>query len=162
MAKIDLKKYRRVTKVMNNRRVTATVGGQECHFRSAFEYQWALYLQFLRDKKQIMWWAYEPKVFDFTQFGYTTGPYKYRPDFLICENDKTKVYQECKGYHDGATNRKFQRTAKHYPDVVMELVLQRIPKKKSKGANRRLNAQRYVRRIIDASEIFKQLKGFIQ
>lgn len=152
---------KRIVKEVNSRRVTAAVGGQKCYFRSILEYRWALYLQWLREQKQILYWAYEPFVYDFTSYAYETGPYKYRPDFLVCEMDKTKVIQECKGYHDGATNRKFQRTLKHFPDVIFELVLQRIPKNRSKGAARRHTASRYVRRIIDASEIFNQMRCMI-
>ncbi len=148
-------------KQYNNRWVTATVGGQLCKFRSILEYRWCLYQQWLWDNGEITEWLYEYKPDRFYFPNEKTAPVQYLPDFKVTENDGTVVYHECKGFHDGQTNTKFRRVAKHYPDVVMDLILQRIPKSGSKGANRRMNAQRYVRRIINASEIFKQTKGMI-
>ena len=75
----------------------------------------------------------------------------------MIENDGTVVYQETKGYYDGQTNTKLRRMARHYPDTIFELVLQRIPKRGGKGAGRRRIAAKYTRRIIDASKIFKQI-----
>ena len=157
--KMGFESNKRITKVYNNQRVTATVGGKKCYFRSKFEYCWALYIQFLKDSCQIVDWDYEPKVFYFPNE--KTAPVQYRPDFKVIENDGTELWQETKGHHDGKTNRKFQRMRKHYPDIVMELVLQRVPRTGSKGANRRRVAEKYCRRIIDASAIFKQVKGLI-
>jgi len=148
-----------MARVYNNIRVTATVGGQKYHFRSKLEYNWAQYLDFLQSAEEIIDWSYETELFIF--HGVTRAPVQYRPDFRVVENDGTAVFQECKGYHDGQTNSKLRLMAKHYPDVVMELVRQNIPKSGGKGANRLFNAKRYVRRIIDASAIFKQLKGYI-
>jgi hypothetical protein len=151
----------RIIKVCNSTRVTATIGGKTYHFRCKLEYRWAKYLQFLQDAEQIFDWSYETKEFMFTDFGYTKGPFVYRPDFFVQENDGREVIYECKGHHDSDTNSKFQRMAKHYPNVRMILVLQRIPKRSTKGAMRRFNASRYVERIIDASEIFRQIKGYV-
>lgn len=157
--KMGFEPNKRIVKVMGNQRVTAIVGGKKCYFRSKFEYAWAKYLQWLKEQKQIRDWSYEPQLFTFA--GEITAPVQYRPDFKIVELNGTEFYQECKGYHDGSTNRKFQRMAKHYPGTVMELVLQRIPRKGSKGANRRRVAAKYTRRIIDASLIFHQIKNVV-
>ena len=151
----------RIVKVMNNKAVTATVGGKKCYFRSVLEYRWALYLEFLKKGNEIQDWFYEDTLLNFQNRGYKCGPFMYKPDFRVVEKDGKWVFQECKGHHDGQTNSKLQRTAKCYPGTVMELVLQSIPKRSVKGANRRFNASRYVRRIIDASEIFRQCRGVI-
>ena len=156
--RMGFEKDKRIVKVMGNRASTETVGGKTCHFRSQFEYKWAQYLQFLKEQGQIRDWKYESKTFYFS--GEKTAPVQYTPDFLVTENDGGYVWQECKGYHDGPTNTKFRRLARHCPDAVMELVLMRIPRR-GKGAGRRRIAAKYVRRIIDASEIFKQLKGML-
>jgi len=152
----------RIIKVMGNEPVNATIGGKYCHFRSQLEYKWAKYLQFLKNSGEIKDWFYESLEYRFE--GEKIAPYVYRPDFEIHNNDGSWYMQECKGWHDGTTNSKFCRMAKHYPDVVMELVLMRIPKNskgKSKTAHRRAVASKYCRRIIDASEIFKQIKGLV-
>ena len=159
---IGFETNKRVVKVMRNRPSTETVGGKTCHFRSQFEYKWAQYLQFLKESREIQEWEYEPETFYFPNE--KTAPVQYTPDFKIIELDVFKecvIWQECKGYHDGPTNSKLRRMAKHHPNEVMELVLQRIPKK-GKAANRRRIAAKYTRRIIDASVIFKQIKGILK
>ena len=149
-----------VFRVVNAVRVKETVGGKTCSFRSMAEYRWARYLQLLKEQGHIQDWEYEPRKFLF--LGEISAPVQYTPDYRITEPDGTVVYQEFKGYHDRGTNTKLQRMAKHYPHVIMELVLQRMPKtQKSKGANRRRVAAKYVRRIIDAGEVFKQVKGLL-
>jgi hypothetical protein len=152
----------KIVKVMNNQAVTAEFNGRTYYFRSKLEYRWAIYLQVLKKQGHIKSWDYETLLFDFQGYGYTTGPFMYRPDFIVAENDGTVVIQECKGYHDAQTNSKLRRAAQHYPQYEYELVLQRIPKRnKTKGAGRRRIADKYCRRIIDASEIFKQIKGLL-
>jgi len=159
--KMGFETNRRIVRVMRNQPITATVGGQTCRFRSKFECNWARYLQWLTDRGVIQGWQYEVDLFLFP--GEITAPVQYRPDFKVTEAGGVICYEECKGYHDGATNKKFQRMAKHHPDVEMELVLMRIPKRKpGKGINRRKAAERYVRRIIDASEIFRQTRGAVK
>lgn len=149
----------RLVRDYNNKPVTATVGGKECHFRSTFEFKWALYLDFLVNAKEIIGWTYEEDLFIF--HGEVTAPIQYRPDFKVTEKDGTVVYQETKGYHDGQTNTKLRRMASHYPDTIFDLVLMSIPGNRAKGANRRRIAEKYTRRIIDAGVIFRQLKGVI-
>lgn len=159
MAKLGFETNKRIIRQFGNQCVTATVGGKKCYFRSKLEYHWALYLEFLKTNDEIIEWDYEPKIFYFPDE--KTAPVQYRPDFRVVEKINGVVWHETKGHHDGKTNKKFQRMAKHYPDVIMDLVLQSIPKTGSKGANRRFNAQRYVRRIMDASIIFRQMRGVI-
>lgn len=138
-----------------NVQVHATVGFHDCCFRSKFEHKWAKYLQWLLENEQIDDWMFEQQTFHFPDE--TRGPHHYLPDFRVVESDGTIVWQECKGWHDGKTNAKFQRMAKHYPDEVCELVLMNL----RGNASRREIARRYTRRIIDASEIFRQMKGLI-
>lgn len=150
----------RVVKVMGNQPVKATVGGKKCYFRSKLEYKWARYLEFLKAGGAIRDWDFEPSDVEPFYFpGEKTAPVQYRPDFRVIDKDGNEFWQETKGWHDGKTNEKFRRMQKHHPDVVMELVLQSIPKRK--GINRRETAKKYVRRIIDASVIFRQVKKAI-
>jgi len=158
---MGFEKDRRIIRQFNNTRVNTTVGVRTCHFRSILEYQWAKYLQFLLHNGQIKDWFYEETTFDFTLVGYSRGPFIYLVDFDVIENDGETIYQECKGHHDSKTNSKLQRVAACFPEVKIDLVLQRIPKSGSKGASRRAAAAKYTRRIIDASEIFKQTRGLV-
>ena len=153
----------RVVRVVNAKKTTMTIGGKTYNFRSEFESVWAKYLQFLQDCEQIADWDYEPTKFDFWKFGYRNKPYEYTPDFLITNNDGTTYFQETKGYLETRDNSKYLRMSKHYPDIQIEIVMQRIPKK-GKGFQNfaKLKAKSgIIRRIIDASEILKQVKGLI-
>ena len=139
------------------------IGGKTITYRSEFESKWAKYLQFLQDCEQIADWEYEPKKFTFREFGYKNKPYEYTPDFRITNNDGSTYFQETKGYLETRDNSKYLRMSKHYPDVKLEIVMQRIPKK-GKGFQNyaKLKAKSgIIQRIIDASEIFKQTKGLI-
>ncbi len=150
----------RIVKVMGNKPVTATVGDKFCHFRSTFEYNWSLYCEFRKEQGLIKDWTFEQTTFKFA--GETFGPVRYLIDFDILNNDGTFHYEECKGRLVGRDNTKFRRVAKYRPEIVIDLIMQRLPRKnKSKGANRRRIAEKYVRRIVDASVIFSQLRGVI-
>jgi hypothetical protein len=153
MAKMGYEKTRLV-RDFNNRPTTITIRGRICKFRSKFEFSWAMYLELLVASGEIKEWEYEETVFIFD--GVETAPVQYTPDFKIIENNGMHYWQECKGFHDGKTNKKLQRMAQHFPEEIIELVLMRIPKR-GKGANRRRVAEKYCRRVIDASVIFKQI-----
>lgn len=159
--KMGFEKNKRIVKVMNNQRVTEFINDRLCRFRSKLEYNWALYLTLLMEQGEIFDWLYEPDKFYFREE--TQGPWQYIPDFKVFTSENEFYYQECKGYHDGQTNSKLRRFKKYNPDIEIELVLQNIPKrKKSKGANRRRVALKYARRIINASDIFRQCKGMLE
>ena len=154
MAKTEMmgfEKDKRIRREFNNVRVRDF----GYNFRSKFEHRWAQYLNLLQEQGHIRDWFYESIKFYFP--GETTAPIQYTPDFEIHEQpDGLVVFQECKGYHDGQTNTKLRRMAKHHPDIVMELVLMRIPKRSGKGANRRRVAAKYTRRVIDGGKILRQ------
>lgn len=152
--KMGFEASRRIIRVMNNKRVIETIGEQTCHFRSTFERNWAVYLQFLKEQGQIRDWYYEHNTFYFP--GEKTAPVQYTPDFYVLEKDRV-YYQECKGLLEGKDVNKFRRMAKHYPNDKIELVMMHIPKK-GKCVNRMEAARQRVVRIIDASQIFKQVK----
>ncbi|KKL71483.1 hypothetical protein LCGC14_2094480 [marine sediment metagenome] len=154
MEKLGFEKNKRLVRDFNNVPTQIWLGGGHYSFKSKFEAKWAKYLQLLKDSGEIIEWYYEPHTFYFPNE--KTAPVQYTPDFLVIENDDTEIYQETKGYHDGPTNSKLRRFARHYPDEIIELVLMRMPKK-GKSANRIRVANKYVRRIIDASVIFKQI-----
>ena len=158
--KLGFEKNKRIRREFRNKAKTAMIGGKTHHFRSEFEWHWARYLQFLKDKKQIHDWQYESHRFLFE--GVTRGPYSYLPDFLVFEKVDEAVWQECKGELASQSASKFQRMAEQYPQDEIELVMQRIPKK-GNAANRldRIKRKQWVRRVIDASKIFRQVKGLI-
>jgi len=82
-------------------------------FRSRWEANYARYLQWLKDKKEIISWEYEPKTFWFEKI--RRGVRSYTPDFLVTEKNGKKVWHEVKGWMDSKSKTKLKRMAKYYP-----------------------------------------------
>jgi len=89
-------------------------------FRSKWEANYALYLDFLVQQKEIKDWEYEADVFVFDKIQF--GTRSYRPDFKVFNNDGTFEYHEVKGYMDGKSKTKLRRMLKYYPEVKLILV----------------------------------------
>jgi len=90
------------------------------YFRSKWEANYALYLDFLVKQGQIKDWEYESDMFVFESILF--GTRSYRPDFKIFNNDGTFEYHEVKGYMDGRSKTKLKRMAKYYPEVKLILI----------------------------------------
>jgi hypothetical protein len=155
---------KRITQVVNCKPTTAIIAGRQYDFRSKFESRWALYLQFLKEHFQIEKWEYEPKTFYFDRTLYKNRPFEYTPDFRITQNDGTVIYQELKGFLTTKDNSKYLRFSKHYPSIVLEIVMQQNPKKGKGFENyaKLKNKGGIVSRIIAADEIFRQVKGVLR
>lgn len=96
------------------------VGNKEYHFRSSWEANYALYLQFLREQGEIKKWEFEADFFDFKEIRH--GTTRYLPDFKVTNNDDSVEYFEIKGYMDSRSRTKLTRMAKYFPDVKLTLV----------------------------------------
>lgn len=96
----------------------ADIGKQ--FFRSAWEANYARYLNFLVQQKNIASWKFEPKTFWFEKI--KRGVRSYKPDFEIINVDGSVEYHEVKGYDypRGKTARK--RLAKYYPEVKLVVI----------------------------------------
>jgi hypothetical protein len=90
------------------------------YFRSKWEANYALYLDFLVKQGQIARWEYEADTFIFDAIKF--GTRSYRPDFKVFNEDTTFEYHEVKGYMDSRSKTKLKRMAKYYPDVKLILV----------------------------------------
>lgn len=88
--------------------------------RSAWEANYARYLNWLVAHGQIKNWEYEPDVFYFENI--KRGTRSYLPDFKVENNDGTIEYHEVKGWMDAASKTKLKRMKKYYPDVKIVLV----------------------------------------
>ncbi len=96
------------------------INGKEFYFRSKWEANYALYLDFLIKDKQIRSWEYEKDVFIFDKIQF--GTRSYRPDFKVLNNDSSVEYHEVKGYMDSKSKTKLKRMARYYPDVKLILI----------------------------------------
>lgn len=117
-------------------------GDYECskgshYFRSKWEANYALYLDWLIKQKQIHNWEYEAETFFFAAI--KLGTRSYRPDFKVFNNNGSIEYHEVKGYMDAKSKTKLKRMKKYFPGVKVELI----------------DKDRY-------SAILKQMKGLIK
>jgi len=88
----------------------ADLGDQ--YFRSAWEANYARYLNWLVQVGQIAKWAYEPDTFEFPV---KRGNRFYTPDFKVTNLDGTFEYHEVKGYLDQASKTKIYRFMRYFP-----------------------------------------------
>lgn len=88
--------------------------------RSAWEANYARYLNWLISQRQIKSWRYEPVTFWFEKI--KRGVRSYKPDFEITNLDDSIEYHEVKGYDHprGITARK--RMAIYHPHVKLVLI----------------------------------------
>lgn len=110
------------------------INGKPIFFRSLWEANYALYLDFLISCKQIVSWKFESKTFWFESI--KRGVRSYKPDFEVKNNNGRICFHEVKGWMDAKSKTKLKRMAKYYPDVKMVLIEQKQYKeiiKKLKG-----------------------------
>ena len=99
------------------------INGKEIFFRSLWEANYALYLDFLVKQKQIESWEFEPDTFWFEAI--KRGVRSYKPDFKVCLPGGKIEYHEVKGWMDPKSATKLKRMKKYHPDVVVVLVDQK-------------------------------------
>lgn len=96
------------------------IGGKRKYFRSAWEANYARYLQWLKEKSQIVEWEHEPETFWFD--GIKRGCMSYLPDFKVTENDGSHAYHEVKGWMDDRSKIKIRRMGKYHPSVKLIVI----------------------------------------
>lgn len=104
------------------------------YFRSKWEANYALYLDFLVKQFEIEKWEYETDTFFFEEV--KSGTRTYTPDFKIFKYDGSIEYHEVKGYMDAKSKTKLKRMTKYYPETKLILIQQdfyRDMLKKMKG-----------------------------
>lgn len=89
-------------------------------FRSAWEANYARYLNWLISKGEIKAWEFECQTFVF--HGVTRGVVSYMPDFKVFNNDGSHEWHEVKGWMKSTDRTKIKRMAKYYPGEKLILV----------------------------------------
>ena len=104
----------------NCKRGWYNINGKRMYFRSLWEANYAIYLDFLVRMKQIKSWRYESETFWFEKI--RRGVRSYTPDFEILNNDGSTHFEEVKGYMDSKSKTKIKRMAKYYPEVKLIVI----------------------------------------
>jgi hypothetical protein len=90
------------------------------YFRSKWEANYALYLDFLIKQKVIKDWEYEAQSFFFEKI--KSGTKKYIPDFKVTMIDGKIEFHEVKGYEQQKDRTKWRRMAKYFPEVKLVII----------------------------------------
>jgi hypothetical protein len=96
------------------------IGGVRKYYRSKWEANYAHYLQWLKEKGQILDWKHEPETFWFE--GIKRGCVSYLPDFWVKEVSGSEAYHEVKGWMDARSVTKIKRMAKYHPKVKLIVI----------------------------------------
>ena len=114
------KNIMRPGKFMNIQRGWFDTKGGKRFFRSKWEANYALYLDFLIEQRQIKKWEYEVDTFIFEKIRF--GTRSFRPDFKITKNNGDVEYHEVKGWMDSKSKTKLNRMRIYYPNVKIILI----------------------------------------
>lgn len=91
------------------------------YFRSAWEANYARYLNFLKSKGNIWKWEYEVDTFWFE--GIKRGCRFYTPDFKVWDTETSEpIYHEVKGWMDQKSKTKLDRMGRYHPKIKIILI----------------------------------------
>jgi hypothetical protein len=96
----------------------ADLGG--IFFRSAWEANYARYLNYMLQQHLIQSWAYEPRTFWFERI--RRGTRSYLPDFRVIPIVGEEYFVEIKGWMDAKSKTRLVRMAKYYPNIDLRVV----------------------------------------
>lgn len=96
------------------------IGSKRHYFRSRWEANYARWLQWLKERGEIIEWEYEPTTFWFEKI--KRGVRSYKPDFRVEELNGDKNLHEVKGWMDARSKTTLKRMAKYFPDEIIILI----------------------------------------
>lgn len=104
---------------------TRSAGGRRAdlddrYFRSAWEANYARYLNWRKARGDLLAWEYEPKTFIFEAI--KRGTRAYTPDFRVVMPDGRVEWHEVKGWMDPQSITRLKRMAKYYPDELVRVI----------------------------------------
>ena len=92
----------------------------ETFFRSSWEANYARFLNWRKERGEIVEWRYECETFWFESI--RRGVRSYKPDFKVIFPDGSHEWHEVKGWLDKKSATKLKRMAKYYPQEKVVLV----------------------------------------
>ncbi len=110
----------KLPRVFNSQKAWKKIAERDFYFKSKWEYLYALHLEFLKSKKLIQEWDYEPETFWFLEI--KRGVRSYMPDFRVLELSGQRYWVEVKGFMDSKSKTKLARFKRFYPNERMVVV----------------------------------------
>lgn len=96
------------------------IGGIRKYYRSRWEFNYACYLEWMKQGGFVTSWLHEPDTFWFE--GILRGCRSYLPDFKVTLPNGAVEYHEVKGWMDDRSKTKIRRMAKYHPDVTLVVI----------------------------------------
>lgn len=96
------------------------IGGKKNYYRSRWEANYARYMQWKKERNEILEWEHEPQTFWFDKI--KRGVVTYLPDFKITNLDGSHYWVEVKGYMDAKSKTKINRFKKYFPEEQLVVV----------------------------------------
>lgn len=96
------------------------IGGIRKYYRSRWEANYARYLEWLKQRGEILKWEHEPETFWFE--GIKRGCMSYLPDFRVTEKDGSIAFHEVKGWMDDRSKTKINRMRIYHPKVKLVVI----------------------------------------
>lgn len=96
------------------------IEGKDFYFRSRWESNYAMYLNYLKINGIIYDWQHEPQIFIFNTN--EKGMTSYLPDFKVIHLDNLIEYHEMKGWMDSRSVKKIELMSTQYPDVKLKIL----------------------------------------
>lgn len=100
------------------------IAGRRIFFRSRWESNYGLYLQWLKEHGIIAEWEHEPETFWFEKI--RRGVRSYLPDFRVTELNGSIAYHEVKGWMDPKSKTKIKRMAKYHAQVKLIVISKNV------------------------------------
>ena len=115
------------SKIVSVRRKYLSDLNQICHLDSNYEYNYALYLDFLYSTKKIVGWVRNTTLFGFSKpvevgIGRMKPINSHRPDFIIFANDAKYEIHEVKGWMNEKATKVDEQFRKDYPNLVYKVI----------------------------------------
>jgi hypothetical protein len=98
----------------------ADVGGKRCFFRSKWEYNYACFLQYLKEDSKIIDWEHESDTFWFEKI--KRGVRSYTPDFKVTHLNGSIEFVEVKGHMDSKSQTKLKRMGIYFQNIKIRVV----------------------------------------
>ena len=96
------------------------IGGKRIYARSRWEANYARYLQWLKERSEIIEWEHEPETFWFEAI--KRGSRSYLPDFRVTIKSGEVEFHEVKGWMDRRSRTKLKRMKKYHPTVSVRVI----------------------------------------
>ena len=96
------------------------IGGKRIYFRSAWEANYARFLELEKARGVISGWEHEPETFWFEKI--KRGVRSYLPDFRVTKSDGSIEYHEVKGWIDDKSKTKIKRMRIYHPGVKLVVI----------------------------------------